>query len=161
MKDGERRCQVYREGWNGWKEYPFMKMQSGDIFRLLEPDGTTVKDKKGFEVWRTLGRPYLDTNGVPTVAGRHLFIAPRVIRQTRIVRQDQNFTQQEERKPQIPVEVFNRAYRMGQLGADDDRWDIQHYCQKLVALHKNPVHYLEDFLLFWGERGCYEKKSIC
>lgn len=54
-----------------WYRKSFMDLKKGDVFKLFEPDGTSVKDEKGQEVLFALSDVYKNPDGVDTIKCRY------------------------------------------------------------------------------------------
>jgi len=51
---------------SGEQEINFMELKKGDLFRLVDPDGTPVKFK-GKEILEALGDPFTNRNDIPEI----------------------------------------------------------------------------------------------
>lgn len=63
----ERTIEIYRKTNRSWREIEFEILMEGDIFRLIEPDGNFVIDKKGRKEFTAISNAYKNDDGILTI----------------------------------------------------------------------------------------------
>jgi hypothetical protein len=56
-----------------WRPTTMLELKVGDIFRLLEPDGTQVTDASGYSVFKAVSAPFV-TDNIPGIHVERYFL---------------------------------------------------------------------------------------
>lgn len=63
----KRDCEIYQWSCNEWINIEYKNLRTGDIFRLIEPNGTYVVDENGCLIFQAISMVYINHEGKEAV----------------------------------------------------------------------------------------------